>query len=155
MGLDQGSGSTNPEFALTTTPMVNAYKRKNFHDKMRSAWSGLLMILAAIMYVDDMNMLLKALENYLIEEFFPFIDHFTTRVQIPRGEKLPQVDFPPLLLLSFTTLTKKMILKFGDRKLKNIIYSTKSPVEFIILLPNFRFWSCKKLQFIFYWKYYH
>ena len=40
---------------------------------MRSACSGLLMTLAAIMYVDDMNVLLKALENHTIEEFFAFI----------------------------------------------------------------------------------
>ena len=53
--------------------MISAYKRKKFHAEMKSAWSGLLMTLAAIMYVDNMDMLLRPKENHTIEEFFYFI----------------------------------------------------------------------------------
>ena len=73
MCLGQGSSGLNPGFTLMSARMVNAYKQNNFHAEMRSAWSGLLMTLAAIMYVDDMDMLLRAKENHTTEEFFEFI----------------------------------------------------------------------------------
>ena len=73
MGLGQGSGGLNPGFTLTAATIVNVYKRNNFHAEMGSAWSGFWMILAVIMYVDDMDMLLKTLRNHSIEEFFVFI----------------------------------------------------------------------------------
>ena len=53
--------------------MIGAYKRKKFHAEMKSAWSGLLMTLAAIMYVDNMDMLLRAKNNQTTEEFLEFI----------------------------------------------------------------------------------
>ena len=73
MGLGQGSGGSNPGFILTAAPMISTYKRKKIHAEMESAWSVLLMILAAIVYVDDMDMLLRAKENHSTEEFFKFI----------------------------------------------------------------------------------
>ena len=73
MGLGQGSGGSNPGFTLTATPIISAYKRKKFYAEMKSAWSGLLMTMAAIMYVDDMDMLLRAKKNCTTEEFFEFI----------------------------------------------------------------------------------
>ena len=73
MGLGQGSRGSNPGFTLTAAPMIGAYKRKKFHAEMKSAWSGLLMTLAAIMYVDDMDMLLRVKNNQTTEEFFEFI----------------------------------------------------------------------------------
>ena len=53
--------------------MIGAYKRKKFHAEMKSAWSGLLMTLTAIMYVDNMDMLLRAKNNQTTEEFLEFI----------------------------------------------------------------------------------
>ena len=49
LGLSQGSGGLNPGFTLTAAPMIRTYKRKKFHAGMKSAWSGLLMTLTAIM----------------------------------------------------------------------------------------------------------
>ena len=40
---------------------------------MKSVWSGLLVKLAAIMYIDDIDILLRAKENHMTEEFFEFI----------------------------------------------------------------------------------
>ena len=73
MGLGQGSGGSNPGFTLTAAPMIRVYKRKQFHAELDSAWSYLLMILAAIMYVNNMDMLLRAKTNHTAEEFFEFI----------------------------------------------------------------------------------
>ena len=73
MGLGQGSRRSNPRFTPPAAPMISAYKRKKFHAKIKSAWLGLLMILVAIMYVDNMDMLLRAENNQTTEEFFEFI----------------------------------------------------------------------------------
>ena len=77
MGLGQGSGGSNPGFTLTLAPMIYGFMGMNFQAGMRRAWSGILITLAAIMYVDDMDMLLKALEDQSIEELFAFIQATT------------------------------------------------------------------------------
>ena len=64
MDLGQGSGGSNPGFTLTAAPMIRTYKGKKFPAELKSAWSGLVMILAAIMYVDNMDMLLRAKKSY-------------------------------------------------------------------------------------------
>ena len=73
MGLGQGSGGSNPGFTLTAALMVREYKRKKLHAEMKSAWSGLLLTLAAIMYIDDIDMLLRVKENHTTKELFAFI----------------------------------------------------------------------------------
>ena len=57
MGLGQGSGASNPACTTTLTLLINAYKRRNFHAELTAAWSGIVFALAAIMYVDDTDLL--------------------------------------------------------------------------------------------------
>ena len=73
MGMGQGSGGSNPGCAFTFTPVVNAYKRKGYHPTMISAWSRRTMLLAALMWVDDTDLLLKALDCQTTEEFMSHI----------------------------------------------------------------------------------
>ena len=104
MGLGQGSSGSNSRFTLTAqAPMVCAYKRKNFHAEIKSAWSDLLMTLAAIMYVDDMDMLLKVTNN-TIEEFFAFIQaaiDFWGLLVMVSGGSLKEMKFQ-VKITSFT-----------------------------------------------------
>ena len=60
MGMGQGSGRSNPGCAFTLTPVVNAYKRKGYNATMISAWSRQILLLPALQYVDDTDLLLKA-----------------------------------------------------------------------------------------------
>ena len=78
MGMGQGSGGSNPGCAFTFTPVVNAYKRKGFHPVMHSAWSRRVMLLAALSYVDDTDLLLRALENQSTQEFMELIQQAIT-----------------------------------------------------------------------------
>ena len=78
MGMGQGSGGSNPGCSFTLTPVVNAYKRKGYHPTMISAWSRRIMLLAALQYVDDTDLLLKALECQTTEEFMSHIQRSLT-----------------------------------------------------------------------------
>ena len=78
MGMGQESGGSNPGCAFTFTPVVNAYKRKGFHAVMHSAWSRRVMLLAALSYVDDTDLLLRALENQSTQEFMELIQQAIT-----------------------------------------------------------------------------
>ena len=78
MGMGQGSGGSNPGCAFTLTPVVNVYKRKGYHAIMISAWSRQILLLAAFQYVDDTDLLLKALECQSTEEFMSHIQRALT-----------------------------------------------------------------------------
>ena len=78
MGMGQGSGGSNPGCTFTFTPVVNAYKRKGYHPVMHSAWSRRILLLAALQYVDDSDLLLKALKWQSTEEFMAHIQRLIT-----------------------------------------------------------------------------
>ena len=73
MGMGQGSGGSNPGCTLTFAPLVAAYKKRGFHSNMACAYSGLILSLAAIIYVDDTDLLLRAQTQHSDEEFFSFV----------------------------------------------------------------------------------
>lgn len=78
MGMGQGSGGSNPGCSCTFTPVVNAYKTKGYNAVMHSAWSRRIMLLAAVLYVDNTDLLLCALDCQSTEEFMSHIQRAIT-----------------------------------------------------------------------------
>ena len=71
MGMGQGSSAAAPAFSVTSLLQTNAYRRRGHCEPVFSASSGLLLILAAIIYVDDTDLLLRAKRRQLSDtEFF-------------------------------------------------------------------------------------
>ena len=57
MGLTQGSGASPAAWTAISTVMLNAYKFNGHGACFLSAWSGLCICLAALLYVDDTDLL--------------------------------------------------------------------------------------------------
>ncbi len=57
MGLSQGSGASPAAWSAISTVIVTAYRLKGFGAIFRAAWSGLCLALAALLYVDDADLL--------------------------------------------------------------------------------------------------
>ena len=57
MGLVQGSGSAPPAFCVLSGIIVNAYKRLRHGSVLTSAYMARLFVLAAVMYVNDTDLL--------------------------------------------------------------------------------------------------
>ena len=60
MGLGQGSSAAAPAFSVTSLLQTRAYHRLGHCEPMYSAWSGMLLLLAAVIYVDDTDLLVRA-----------------------------------------------------------------------------------------------
>ena len=57
MGLGMRNGADPPSFTVLEVLIVNAYKRKGHGAELTSAHMARVFLLAAIMYVDDTNLL--------------------------------------------------------------------------------------------------
>jgi hypothetical protein len=58
-------------FSAVSTLMIEAYKRLGHASEFCGAWSGILFILAAIIYVDDTDLLLVGRSRDMhVDEFF-------------------------------------------------------------------------------------
>jgi hypothetical protein len=57
MGLTQGSCASPPVWTAISTMILLAYRRAGHGVLMRTAWSGLALLIAAILYVDDTDLL--------------------------------------------------------------------------------------------------
>ena len=57
MGLIQGSGAAPATWTAVSTVIVRSYKRKGYGAFFSSGWSGLLFTVAALLYVDDTDLL--------------------------------------------------------------------------------------------------
>ena len=57
MGIGQGSTAAPPSFTSQSTLMMNAYKTLGHGAEMISAWTGDLFKLAALLHVDDSDLL--------------------------------------------------------------------------------------------------
>ena len=57
-GLGQGNGMAPSGFSAVSTLMIETYKRLGHASEFCGDWSGILFILAAIIYVDDTDLLL-------------------------------------------------------------------------------------------------
>lgn len=57
MGLSQGSCASPPVWVAISTMIVLAYRQQGHGVVIRTAWSGVKWIIAAILYVDDTDLL--------------------------------------------------------------------------------------------------
>ena len=69
MGLGQGNGMAPPGFTAMSTLMINAYKSLGNGVDLHSAWSGMVFVLAAVIFVDDSDLLHMADSLSTDEEF--------------------------------------------------------------------------------------
>jgi hypothetical protein len=71
MGLGQGNGMAPSGFQSVSTLMINTYRRLGHASEFCGAWSGLIFCLAAILYVDDTDLLIVAKDRDMtLDEFF-------------------------------------------------------------------------------------
>ena len=69
MGLGQGNGMAPPGFTSMNTLMINGYNSCGHGVDLVSAWSGLLIFLSAVIFVDDTDLLHMA-DKFMTEEEF-------------------------------------------------------------------------------------
>ena len=58
---------------LHLPPLFQHIKKRDYHSIMTCAYSGLILSLAAIIYVDDTDLLFRSKKHHSHEEFFSFI----------------------------------------------------------------------------------
>ena len=74
MGLGQGSGGAPPGFTGVSTLMIQACQKLGHGLEMQSAWSSMLFKLAAIIFVDDSDLLHRALsQSTTVEDFMHIV----------------------------------------------------------------------------------
>lgn len=70
-GLGQGNGMAPSGFSAVSTLMIETYKRLGHASEFCGAWSGIMFLLAAIIYVDDTDLLLVARSRDMhLNDFF-------------------------------------------------------------------------------------
>jgi len=57
MGLGQGNGAAPPGFLAVSTLMINVYRRLGHGTEFVCAWSRDALMLAAVLYVDNSDLL--------------------------------------------------------------------------------------------------
>ena len=77
MGLAQGNGAAPPGFLAVATLMINAYKRLGHGVDFITPWTGDAFYLAAILFVDDSDLLHLASLTESDDEFFERIQEAT------------------------------------------------------------------------------
>ena len=70
MGLAQGNGAAPPGFLAVSTLMIEVYKRLGHGTNFVSAWSGDAFYIAAVLYVDDSDLLHLSLVSEPSDEDF-------------------------------------------------------------------------------------
>jgi hypothetical protein len=70
MGMGQGSSAAAPSFSVTSLLQTNAYRRMGHCQPIYSSWTGLLLMLAAVIYVDDTDLLVRSKRRRLSDEEF-------------------------------------------------------------------------------------
>ena len=77
-GLAQGSGASPSTWSNVCSLMVSAYKRKGYGVNFTTAWSGLAFVIAAILFVDDCDLLHMCCDPNISEmEFLEKVQHAT------------------------------------------------------------------------------
>ena len=56
-GLIQGSGAAPGAWTAVSTVILSVYKRRGYGAKFSAGWSGLIFTIAALLYVDDTDLL--------------------------------------------------------------------------------------------------
>jgi hypothetical protein len=107
MGLTQGSCASPPVWTAVSTAIVTSYKREGYGVEMWTAWSGLIVAVAAILVVDDTDLLHLCTDENMTEYQFVMRSNRATYfwaklLQATRGNlKLPKC-YEYLLLFKFT-----------------------------------------------------
>ena len=73
MGLGQGSGWAPAGWTALSTAIICAYKLKKMYTTITAVWFNVIVTLAAMMFVDDMNQFLRAVEGMSENDFIEFI----------------------------------------------------------------------------------
>jgi hypothetical protein len=70
-GLGQGNGMAPSGFSAVSSLMVGALERLGHASSFSGAWTGILFVLAAIIYVDDTDLLLRARSREMsLDDFY-------------------------------------------------------------------------------------
>ena len=73
MGLSQGSCASPPVWTAVSTVIVRAYRQEGYGIEIRTAWSGLMIVIAAVLFVDGTDLFNTSLNvNWTEEEFAIF-----------------------------------------------------------------------------------
>ena len=76
MGIGQGAGSSPGGFSTISTLMISAYKSKGHGCQLHAIWTTLALMLAAILFVDDSDLLHRGRSASVSDnEFFDQIQH--------------------------------------------------------------------------------
>jgi hypothetical protein len=78
MGIGQGSSAAPPAFTSQSTLMMNAYKTLGHGAEINSAWTGDMMKLVALLYVDDSDLLHMFKVEMTDDEFLGRVQEATT-----------------------------------------------------------------------------
>ena len=73
MGEGQGSGGAPPTWTSISTLMIRLLKKHGFHTPLKGSWSDVTLHILAILFVDDIDMLLAALSTQNNNEFIEMI----------------------------------------------------------------------------------
>ena len=68
-GISQGAGSAPPTYTASSTLAIEAYKMKGYHPTIRGAITGILLTIAAVLFVDDTDQFHLAEDHQTEQEF--------------------------------------------------------------------------------------
>ena len=94
MGEGQGSGAAPPTWTTISTVMIRILKKYGFHSPIRGSWSDAALHILTILFVDDIDMLLAALQSQSNDDFLVMIQDAISewgRIVMVTGGYLKQV----------------------------------------------------------------
>ncbi|EJK54683.1 hypothetical protein THAOC_25668 [Thalassiosira oceanica] len=100
MGLGQGSGWAPAGWtALISTAIICAYKVKEMYTTISAVWFNVIAMLATMMFVDDINQFLRAIEGMstpkFTDKFIPLnLSVFPRREEREEDEQILNVSIP-------------------------------------------------------------
>ena len=106
MGLTQGSCVSPPVWVAVSTLIVCAYRREGHGVTYTTAWSNLVLVIAAILFVDDTDLLHRRKKEHLtLEEFLAYLQQATylwaLLLQATGGNLKPAKCYYYLLIYKF------------------------------------------------------
>ena len=107
MGLTQGSCASPPVWTAVSTAIVRTYRREGYGVEMWTAWSGLMVVVAAILFVDDTDLLHLCTDEDMSEYEFVLRNNQATYfwaklLQATGGNLKPPKCYEYLMLFKFT-----------------------------------------------------
>ena len=113
MGLVQGSGAASAAWTAISTVMLAAYKSRHYGAYFVSAWSGICLRIAALLYVDDTDLLHMCTGFTSDEVFFQKVQtatrYWACLLQATGGNLKPEKCY--WYFLSYKFIQGKAILK--------------------------------------------